>query len=298
MVRIISSVPQALQRRWEPSGRRGRADWNHINSVSYNARLDQIVLSVHKFSELWVIDHSTTIDQAAGHTGGNSGKGGDILYRWGNPKAYRAGDNSDQQLFAQHDVSWIAPGLPGAGNMLTFNNGQLRANGDYSTIDEIVVPVDKKGKYTSVKGTAPGPNKPAWTYAAKKKGSFYSANLSGTQRLDNGNTLACSGEKGRFFEVTPAGKIVWEYINPVICYENGPPATPPGMNRSAGGAPVRGHGNSVFNIYRYGSDYPGLKGKDLAPGKPLKEIIAEQPQEQSPGQGPDTPRSRIRSRLR
>ncbi len=69
---------------------RGIADWLHTNSVDYNEEFDQIVVSVRHFSEIWVIDHSTTTAEAAGHSGGNSGKGGDLLYRWGNPEAYRS----------------------------------------------------------------------------------------------------------------------------------------------------------------------------------------------------------------
>jgi hypothetical protein len=82
-----------------------------VNSVSYNAKLDQILISVRSFNEFWIIDHSVTTKEAAGHTGGRSGKGGDLLYRWGNPSAYRAGKTSDQKLFAQHDAHWIPEGL-------------------------------------------------------------------------------------------------------------------------------------------------------------------------------------------
>ena len=71
----------------------------HTNSIDYNEEFDQILISVCNFNEIWVIDHSTTTAEAAGHTGGNSGKGGDLLYRWGNPAAYRAGTTSDQKLF-------------------------------------------------------------------------------------------------------------------------------------------------------------------------------------------------------
>ena len=63
------------------------SDFMHTNAVAYNAELDQIVLSVPRFNEVWVIDHSTTTAEAAGHTGGRWGRGGDLLYRWGNPRS-------------------------------------------------------------------------------------------------------------------------------------------------------------------------------------------------------------------
>ena len=87
-------------------------DWTHVNAVCYNPELDQIMLSVHSFSEVWIIDHSTTTEEAASHSGGRRGKGGDLLYRWGNPRAYRSGTRADQRLFAQHDAHWIAQGCP------------------------------------------------------------------------------------------------------------------------------------------------------------------------------------------
>ncbi|MBN2446317.1 MAG: aryl-sulfate sulfotransferase, partial [Phycisphaerae bacterium] len=57
-------------------GMAGGADWNHTNSIDYNPQLDQILVSVLQFNEIWVIDHSTTTAEAAGHKGGRSGKGG------------------------------------------------------------------------------------------------------------------------------------------------------------------------------------------------------------------------------
>ena len=94
----------------------------HTNSVAYNEEFDQIILSNRGTSEIWIIDHSTTTEVAATHEGGNSEKGGDLLYRWGNPIAYRAGTENDQMLFGQHDAHWIASGLQGEGNILIFNN--------------------------------------------------------------------------------------------------------------------------------------------------------------------------------
>src|SRR5262249_31645110 len=81
---------------------RAHPDWTHVNAVDYNAELDQIMLSTPEFNEIWIIDHGTTTAEAAGHTGGRRGKGGDLLYRWGNPATYRAGGPKDKTLFFQH----------------------------------------------------------------------------------------------------------------------------------------------------------------------------------------------------
>jgi hypothetical protein len=191
------------------------ADWTHINTVVYNPQLDQLMLSVHGFSEIWIIDHSTTTAEAAGHIGGRYGKGGDLLYRWGNPRAYRAGAVADQQLYSQHDAHWIPPGLPGAGHVLIFNNGCRRPGGEYSSVDEIVLPADDRGQYRHRTGTAYGPDQPVWTFAMPTKTDMYSMILSSAQRLPNGNTLICAGTAGTLMEVTPAGDIVWKYTNPV-----------------------------------------------------------------------------------
>jgi hypothetical protein len=210
-------------------------DWMHSNSIDYNDQFNQLLLSVNYFNEIWVIDHSTTTAEAAGHTGGNSGKGGDLLYRWGNPEAYRAGTSSDRKLFSQHDASWIQSGCPGAGNILVFNNGLNRPSGHYSTIDEIAPPVNDTGGYYLTPGSAYGPAAQIWVYVANPPTSFYSGHLSGAQRLPDGNTLVCSGEPGKFFEVTPAGATVWEYTseyptpatNNVFKIAYVPPAVPP-----------------------------------------------------------------------
>lgn len=191
-----------------------KSDWLHTNSIDYNRDFDQILLSIRNFNEIWVIDHSTTMQQAAGHTGGNSGKGGDLLYRWGNPAAYKRGTSADQKLFSQHDASWIDKGCPGAGNILVFNNGVNRPSGTYSSIDEILPPVDENGFYSLNHGAAYGPEYLQWTYTGNPPSSFYSQGISGAERLKTGDTLICNGVEGKFFEVTLDGTTVWQYVNP------------------------------------------------------------------------------------
>jgi Arylsulfotransferase (ASST) len=191
-------------------------DWLHLNGLSYNAELDQVMVSVHQFSEFWVIDHGTTTAEAATDKGGKSGKGGGLLYRWGNPRAYRAGTVKDQKLFSQHNAHWIPKGLPGAGHVLVFNNGMRRTGGAYSSVDEIVPPVDSSGHYAYTAGQSYGPDAPVWSYSAPKRIDFYSSFISGTHRLPNGNTFICSGANGTLFEVTAEKEMVWKYLNPVL----------------------------------------------------------------------------------
>ena len=237
------------------------AFWNHMNSINYNAEFDQIMLSVRGSSELWVIDHSTTTAEAAGHTGGNSGLGGDLMYRWGNPVTYDAGTEADQMLFDQHDAQWIEAGLPGEGNILIFNNGLGR---NYSSVDEILSPMDANGNYPLAAGSAYEPDSLAWTYAADPPSDMYEEAISGAHRLPNGNTLICSGTHGEFLEVTPAGEIVWHYINPEVNTGILTQGEDPAVDD-------RGHlYNAVFKIHRYSPDYAAFAGRDLTPSGQLE----------------------------
>jgi len=231
--------------------------WNHANGIDYNAQLDQIMISIRGNSELFVIDHSTTTAQSASHTGGGHGKGGDILYRWGFAQQYDRGTAAQRKLYQQHHTHWIEPGLPGAGNILIYNNGIGRG---YSTVDEIAPPVDASGNYSIASGTAYGPTSALWTYTGTPPTSFYSAEISGAQRLPNGNTLITEGIKGNLFEVTSAGETVWRYVNPVT-------TTPLAQGSTVPTDPNRTdqYMNAVFRVTRYGTDFPGLQGKDLSP---------------------------------
>jgi hypothetical protein len=215
------------------------ADWMHTNSIDYNEEFDQIVISIRYFNEIWVIDHSTTTEEAAGHTGGNSGKGGDLLYRWGNPQAYDRGTSSDRKLYEQHDTIWIDEGLPGEGNLLIFNNGVGR---HYSTVDEITPPVDENGEYYLAPDSSFGPTTQTWVYSPQP--SFYASHISGANRLKNGNTLICNGEASKVFEVTPAGTTVWQLalgvgevlkIDYILPEEQQPPPEPDVPNLECSG---------------------------------------------------------------
>jgi Arylsulfotransferase (ASST) len=254
---VVFDNPQLVDINFTRSGPGGAgADWLHTNSIQYNAALDQIVLSVHALNEIWVIDHSTTTAEAASHSGGLSGRGGDLLYRWGNPRAYDRGTIADQKLSGQHDAQWIAPGLAGAGRILVFNNGTSRG---WSSVDEIETPVDSSGNYTLAPGAAYEPDTLTWTYSAPVPADFYAQNISGAHRLENGNTLICDGPDGTFFQVTSAGERVWIYINPVTA--DGP------VNQ---GETIPDGANNVFRAYRYGVDFPGFDGRDLTPQGPIE----------------------------
>jgi hypothetical protein len=243
------------------NGRRVPAFWNHMNSIAYNASLDQIVLSVRGCSEIWIIDHSTTTEEASGHRGGRQDKGGDLLFRWGNPAAYGRGGESERQLFQQHDADWIAEGIPGEGHILVFNNGLERG---YSSVDEIELPVDEAGHYTIEQNGIFGPAKPVWRYVAPKPGDFYSPEISGAHRLPNGNTLMCAGVLGTFLEITAQGEVVWKYVNPVVRGGILAQGETPGVDD-------RGHYlNAVFKVHRYPPDYPAFSGRKMEAGAPLE----------------------------
>ncbi len=227
-------------------------DWLHFNSLDYNVELDQIVISVHNLHEIWIIDHSTTTEEAASSSGGNCGKGGDLLYRWGNPLAYKRGTVNDQKLFLQHDASWIPEGQMDEGMIMIFNNRTGTPYGlDYSSVDVIDPPLLDDGNYL-FENAAYAPAEVHWTYVADNPTDFYSDLISGARRLPNNNTLICEGMSGRLFEVDYDGNIVWQYVNPVGINGITPQYSQPQVN-------------PVFKIDRYAPDFEGFEGRELIP---------------------------------
>ena len=225
------------------------ADLVHANSIAHHPTLDQIALSAHNFGEIWIIDHSTTTIEAAGHTGGWARRGGDLLYRWGNPQAHRRGAANNRRLFGHHDVRWIPRGLPGEGNIMIFNNGSGGPGRDRSTVLEIRPPVDEDGTYASSPSLAFAPERPVWTYPLPGKESYSADFLSGAQRLENGNTLICFGPSGRLVEVTEGGETVWEYLNPFAGNAPNPAGDPP---------------YSIFRATQIPCDHPAIADRLVA----------------------------------
>jgi hypothetical protein len=212
--------------------------WDHGNHIDYDPLRDEIVLSTRRMNEVFVIDHSTTTEEAAGHAGGLKGKGGDLLYRWGNPQNYGRGVPEDQVFWGVHGANWIDSGLPGAGGILAFNNGNRPGDQhDASSVVEIQPPRDENGNYIIEPGQPFGPALPDWQYDGGA--SFYSLRYGSAYRMPNGNTLICEGVDGLIFEVTTDKQRVWSYLEP--------------------------NGNGVFAAKRYWSVPANVANLDIKP---------------------------------
>ncbi len=128
------------------------------------------------------------------------------------------------------------------GNILVFDNGLHR-------LPPLNAPVSSEA-YSRVLEINPKNDQIEWMYKDENTYRFFSAFASGAGRLPNGNTLICDSAEGRIFEVTPEAEIVWEFIAPFYEYHD-----------------RLGMTNHMFQAHRYGSDYPGLKGKLLTPDR-------------------------------
>ncbi|MEI7802355.1 MAG: aryl-sulfate sulfotransferase [Bacteroidota bacterium] len=251
---LVASHPELINLNFPGTGV-AQNDWLHANSIDYNQQLDQIVLSSHNFSEIWVIDHSTNTAQAASHSGGISGKGGDLLYRWGNPQTYDNGIPTDKKLFGQHNIHWITSGLPYAGDIMIFNNGLNRPAGNFSSIDIISTPVDGSGNYNQI--FPYGPSALTWTYQATTPTDFYASNISGAQIFENGNVEICSGTNGTYFEIDSAKNTIWKYINPIGAIGAMTQGTTPTQNQ-------------CFRAEFYPMNFSGFVGHSLIAGLQLE----------------------------
>ncbi len=250
---IVGDAPGRIDINYDTRG--GKASWLHINAIDYSEDLDQILLSVPGFNEIWIIDHSTTTEEAAGSTGGRLGVGGDIAYRWGNPAAYRQGSIEDQKLFFQHDVQWVDDFVDGSfehfGKIALFNN---RIGSNYSAAHLIVSPFDMY-KWQYIKdGTTWGPLDYDKTITHPDTTRLYSNILSSVQLLPNNNWMICSGRSGYSFELDIQNNIVWEYKTP---FKSGEVVTQ--------GDILQPNDNFTFRMERYPKNYPAFAQRDMSP---------------------------------
>ncbi len=176
-------------------------DWIHVNALDYHPELDQIVMSSNTLDEIFIIDHDTTTEEAAGPAG-------DFLYRWGNPSNYeRPGQHV---LWNVHGVNWIDDGLPGEDNLLLFNNGN-----DDSTSDliEFIPPLLPDGTYEIGEDQPYDPLPGDYVFFYEEPG-FHGDHLCGVYRLPNGNTIATNGPGQEIREIDTDGNTVWQYFTP------------------------------------------------------------------------------------
>ena len=168
----------------------------HANALAYDAKNDAILISVNFYSEIWVIDHSTTSEEAAGSTGGAFGKGGDLIYRFGNPSAY--GNTAGTRLFYNNHFPNLLTGED-EGKMLLFSNG----NGfGQSTVYELQLP-----DTYSLQPEADNEPEVRWSFTHP---DLFAGKVSGAVPVSNGNILITEGDFG-FWEVTRDKEVVWKF---------------------------------------------------------------------------------------
>lgn len=252
---IVSDHPELININYDTHD--GHPDWLHINAMDYSEERKQILLSVPYFDEVWIVDHTTDTEDAAGSTGGFSNRGGDLMFRWGNPAAYNVGDISEKKLFFQHDAHFIDDFI--FGNNFYFNSIALfnnRVGEDFSTIN-VIKPswemYDWEYKTASEPGGTFLPLDFSVTKTHPDPQQLYSTGLSSVQLLPNENYLIASGRFGYSFELTPDDEIVWEYKTPLI---GGTPATQ--------GDSLSLNNNLTFRMKRYPASYDAFEDRDLS----------------------------------
>ncbi|WP_264521724.1 aryl-sulfate sulfotransferase [Flavobacterium sp. N1994] len=231
-------------------------DWIHSNGIDYNAALDQILISSRHLNEIYIIDHSTTTAQAAGHTGGNSNQGGDFLWRWGNPEVYRQGTVADKKLFLQHDPKWVESGYLDDGKITVFNNGAPNTAQTFTSI-VMLQPEIVNGVYMKSNNKF-NPINYDWSWRGSILGvTVNESKQCGTHSLPNGNMIISEASLGRVSEMTKSGTILWSYINPTGPIVNSNPTYYTQFTNITSG------NNSFFRAEKYPANYQGFVGHNM-----------------------------------
>lgn len=212
---LIQNFDESKANYGDPSANLGRIDINygrgfnvpedfmHINSAFYLEEFDQIVMTSYHYSELWVIDHSTTTEEAAGDTGGRYGKGGELLYRWGNPWVYGRDDAEVFLLSAVHDPKWLADER----HFIMYDNNVKDPgrdlDGGNSMVVEIAPPITADGSYSLADDGVYGPAQPL---RADDLG-IAASSVGTAQRLGDGRTLSCDCPNSQAIWLDAAGAV-------------------------------------------------------------------------------------------
>lgn len=188
---IVQDNPNKIDINYNSAQANG--DIMHANGITVDEINNIIYLTVNNYSEIWVIDHSTTTAQAATNSGGNYDLGGDLVYRFGNPLTY---DNVGDVTI--NDVHY--PNLLDTGNMLVFSNNIY--NNQSAVFEYQLNP-----PYQLVSGQDNEPEI-VWSFTDE---TLYSSGLGGAVRTPNGNTLIAEGRDGTVWEVSDSGDVLWKY---------------------------------------------------------------------------------------
>jgi len=216
-------------------------DWLHMNSIYYIEDRDQILLSSRNFSEVLIIDHSTTTEEAKGSFGGNSGRGGEILFRWGNENNYLR-NGQVQILDGQHNAEMNSEGIIQIYNNRPSNDEGaeiVRLHPDYDP-DTFAYKFDQG---YLLKG-------PQEYLLRNVQKDIQSRFMSSAQSLENGNILVCKSDDADFLEYDIEGELVWHYRGPVV----------PIVGPSDQGTTNRGQ---AFKAIRYPLDDSRFDGLDI-----------------------------------
>jgi len=197
----------AIKAAREVNAARGSYDWLHINSATYVGPNRWFDAGDRRFAP----NHVVISSRQAGFVA-IVGRDGTIVWRIGPDFLASKELTAIRQIIGQHHPHLIPKGLPGAGNLLVFDNGGSSGYGAPTAVSP-----DGSGIYqragSRVLEINPVTLELVWSYTGPR---FFSTNISSAQRLPNGNTLITEGAPGRLLEVTNDRKIVWEYIYPVF----------------------------------------------------------------------------------
>ena len=196
----------------------------HMNSVDYNPERDLVMVSAPRTSEIWVIDHGTTAEEAASSIGG------------------------------RHDARWLLD-RPGSGGDITIHNNTAghisnapeaiswNLGTRYSSALEVDIPFGADGTIIREPGE-PFKGEIRWKYQAYPESTWFAPFLSAVERLPNGNTLIANSHNMRIFEVTPDNEVVMDFVLEHLVPEE------------------LGHvGGRIWRAFKHPADYPGLAGR-------------------------------------